>query len=68
MGTTVYSSDLRPNPQSPRDVLAFVLCPATAFAESHDPDELAAVEEIIGSVKEEAIRRWFELITAANSN
>jgi hypothetical protein len=50
-----------PDPEDAVDVLAFVLCPAAAFAPGGDADELRAVEEIIGPMKEEAIRRWAAL-------
>ncbi|HEU4732219.1 MAG TPA: hypothetical protein VFT22_30195 [Kofleriaceae bacterium] len=56
MGETLFSTTFQPDPQSARDVLAFVLTPAGAFAS--DPDELEAVTEILGAVKSEAIARW----------
>jgi hypothetical protein len=56
----VYSSGISPDPYSARDVLAFVLCPSGVFVSDVDADELDAVDEIIGPVKEEAVRRWQE--------
>ena len=61
MGETLYSSSFQPDPTSARDVLAFVLTPATAFAPSGDPEELAAVSALLDRAKEEAIRRWHSL-------
>lgn len=61
MGETLFSSSYQPDPRSARDVLAFVLTPANAFAQVDDPDELAAVIELLGSAKQEAIERWFSL-------
>ncbi len=58
MGETLYSSSYQPDPKSARDVLAFVLTPLAAFAQVDDPDELEAVAELLGSAKEEAIKRW----------
>lgn len=63
MGETMFSSSFQPNPQSARDVLAFVLTPVGAFAS--DPDELEAVAEILGAAKSEAIARWESLRTQA---
>jgi hypothetical protein len=54
----VYSSGVSPDPSSARDVLAFVLCPSGVFVSDAEADEIEAVTEIIGPVKEEAIRRW----------
>jgi hypothetical protein len=54
----VYSSGISPDPSSAIDVLAFVLCPSGVFVSSADADEIEAVTEIIGPVKEEAVRRW----------
>ena len=42
-------------------MLAFVLTPVSAFAAVDDPDELAAVTELLGSAKAEAIERWLQL-------
>ncbi len=56
--STVYSTSFSPDPTDSLDVLAFVLCPASAFAHSQDPAEVEAVMEIIGPVKEEVLRRW----------
>lgn len=58
--STLYSSGFEPDPSDALDVLAFVLCPLRAFAPGGDADELAAVAEMIGPAKEEAIRRWEE--------
>jgi hypothetical protein len=56
----VYSSGFSPDPNSARDVLAFVLCPLQAFAPGADAEEIEAVAEMIGPAKEEAVRRWQE--------
>lgn len=61
MGETLYSSSYQPDPRSARDVLAFVLTPIEAFAQVDDPDELEAVSELLGSAKQEAVKRWFSL-------
>lgn len=61
MGETLYSSTYQPDPKSARDVLAFVLTPIEAFAQADDPEEMEAVAEMLGSAKEEAIKRWFTL-------
>jgi len=57
----VYSSGFSPDPNSATDVLAFVLCPLTAFAPDGDGDELEAVADLIGPIKEEAITRFLDL-------
>jgi hypothetical protein len=62
---TVYSSSYQPDPKSALDVLAFVLTPATAFATADDPDELAAVAEMLDSAKKQALERWFALYGAS---
>ncbi len=54
----IYSSGVSPDPKSARDVLAFVLCPSEVFVSEAEADELDAVAEIVGPVKEEAVRRW----------
>lgn len=56
----VYTSGFQPDPHDALDVLAFVLCPLAAFAPGGDDDEMAAVAEMIGPAKEEAVRRWQE--------
>ena len=61
MGETLFSSSYQPDPRSARDVLAFVLTPVEAFAQVDDPEELEAVTELLGSAKEEAVKRWFSL-------
>jgi hypothetical protein len=68
VGETLYSSDFQPDPRSARDVLAFVLTPITAFAHPGDPEELEAVTELLGSAKEEAIKRWFTLRDESRRN
>ncbi len=65
---TLYASSYSPDPQSAVDVLAFVLTPAGAFAAGGDAEELAAVEELLGEAKTEAIRRWFDLRTVVIEN
>jgi len=61
VGETLYSSSYQPDPRSARDVLAFVLTPIEAFAHVDDPEELEAVSELLGSAKQEAVKRWFSL-------
>jgi hypothetical protein len=56
----VYSSGFEPDPNDALDVLAFVLCPATVFAPTGSAAERAAIAEMLGPAKEEAIRRWQE--------
>ena len=68
MGETLYSSHYQPDPGSARDVLAFVLTPVEAFAHAEDPEELEAVTELLGSAKEEAVKRWFSLRDEAIRN
>ena len=68
MGETLYSSSYQPDPKSARDVLAFVLTPVAAFAQVDDPEELEAVTELLGSAKQEAIKRWFSLRDEAVKN
>jgi hypothetical protein len=64
----VYSSGFAPDPNSARDVLAFVLCPLEAFAPGADADEIEAVAEMIGPAKEEAVRRWQEATRQSTVN
>jgi hypothetical protein len=61
VGETLYSSSYQPDPRKALDVLAFVLTPVEAFAHVEDPEELEAVAELLGSAKEEAVKRWFSL-------
>jgi hypothetical protein len=61
VGETLYSSSYQPDPRSARDVLAFVLTPVEAFARADNPEELEAVTELLGSAKQEAVKRWFSL-------
>jgi hypothetical protein len=58
---TLYASGFTPDPKSALDVLAFVLCPPEVFAPTGDPDEIAAVLELIEPAKVEAVRRWHAL-------
>ena len=44
------------NPENPVDVLAFILCPAEAFAGTLD--DVAAIRELLRPVKDAAIKRW----------
>ena len=62
---TVYSSAYSPDPESARDVLAFVLTPTAAFAPAGDPEELEAVAALLGSAKLEAVKRWYDLSQVA---
>lgn len=68
MGETLYSSSYQPDPRKALDVLAFVLTPVEAFAHVDDPEELEAVAELLGSAKEEAVKRWFSLREETVSN
>lgn len=61
MAETLFASGFTPDPASAKDVLAFVLCPPEVFAPSGDPDEIAAVAELIEPAKIEAVRRWHAL-------
>ena len=58
---TVYSSTYAPDPESARDVLAFVLTPVEAFVPGGDADEREAVAALLGSAKLEAVKRWYDL-------
>jgi len=51
-------SSLAPDPESAVDVLAFVLCPASAFAPAGGAEELDAVRAAMRPVKAAAVRRW----------
>lgn len=64
----VYSSGFEPDPKSALDVLAFVLCPATVFAPTGSESERAAIAEMLGPAKEEAIRRWQEAARIQSAN
>lgn len=64
----LFQSAITPDPRSAIDVLAFVLCPVEAFAPAGDPEELAAVEELINPAKLEAVRRWYREHTGAARN
>ena len=44
---TVFASGFTPDPACALDVLAFVLCPPEVFAPTGDPEEIAAVAELI---------------------
>jgi hypothetical protein len=66
MGETMFSSTYQPDPQSARDVLAFVLTPVDAFAS--DPEELEAVTILLEAAKTEAIERWQSLLSQAQRN
>ncbi|HUQ01527.1 MAG TPA: hypothetical protein VM261_03480 [Kofleriaceae bacterium] len=61
MAETLFASGFTPDPANARDVLAFVLCPPEVFAPSGDPEEIAAVAELIEPAKIEAVRRWHAL-------
>lgn len=47
-----------PDPEDAVDVLAFVLCPARAFAPAGDEEELDAVREMLAPMKADAVKRW----------
>ena len=55
---------LTPDPESALDVLAFVLCPAHAFAPQGSARELAAVREMMRPMKAEACRRFARIASA----
>ena len=65
---TVYSSSFAPDPSSARDVLAFVLAPAEAFAPGGCPEEVEAVAELLDSAKAEALLRWYDLRGGSRAN
>ncbi|HVK74971.1 MAG TPA: hypothetical protein VM734_16695 [Kofleriaceae bacterium] len=65
---TLFASGFSPDPRSAKDVLAFVLCPPEVFAPSGDPEEIAAVAELIEPAKVEAVRRWQALRATTVSN
>jgi hypothetical protein len=52
-----HDTGFTPDPENALDVLAFVLCPAEAFAPGGQKDELAAVRELMLPMKAEAARR-----------
>jgi hypothetical protein len=62
----VYESPFRPDPASARDVLAFVLTPATAFR-AEDAEDGAMADEIMMHAKQEAVDRWLVLYRKACS-
>lgn len=56
------ASDLvTPDPADVVSVLAFVFCPATAFAPVTSPDEVEAVRKLMLPLKTRAIKRWARL-------
>lgn len=63
---TVYSSAYSPDPRSARDVLAFVLTPLEAFVPTGNADELEAVAALLGSAKQEAVKRWYDLAATSS--
>jgi hypothetical protein len=64
----VHGPDLRPDPESALDVLAFVLCPAAAFAPGGEAGELDAVREIMRPMKAEAARRCLRAVSRRRRN
>ena len=66
--TAIYSSGFEPDPNDALDVLAFVLCPSAVFAPTGSDAELAAITEMLGPAKEEAIRRWQEAARGKSAN
>lgn len=58
--SAIYSSGFEPDPRDALDVLAFLLCPIEAFAPAGTEAERAAIAEMLGPAKEEAVRRWQE--------
>ena len=65
---TVYSNAISPDPGRAIDVLAFILTPVEAFAPTGDDEELAAVAELLGAAKAEAVRRWRDLFDTTRRN
>jgi hypothetical protein len=59
-----HDTGFSPDPESALDVLAFVLCPAEAFAPAGDADELAEVRELMRPMKAEAARRCLRAVSA----
>ena len=57
---SVFSSLVSPNTLSARDVLAFVLCPASVFVGSGDEEEAMAAAELLAPAKEAAVQRFLE--------
>jgi hypothetical protein len=68
MAETLFASGFTPDPASAKDVLAFILCPPEVFAPSGDPEEIAAVAELIEPAKVEAVRRWHALHHGTTQN
>lgn len=66
--SAIYSSGFEPDPQDALDVLAFVLCPVAVFAPAGSEDERAAIAEMLGPAKEEAVRRWQEAARVRDAN
>jgi hypothetical protein len=60
----MHDTGLAPDPESAVDVLAFVLCPARAFAPAGDERELRAVREMMRPMKAEACRRFARIASA----
>jgi hypothetical protein len=60
----MHDTGLSPDPESAIDVLAFVLCPARAFAPAGSERELAAVREMMRPMKAEACRRFARIASA----
>jgi len=59
-----HDTGFSPDPESALDVLAFVLCPARAFAPSGGERELRAVREMMRPMKAEACRRFARIASA----
>lgn len=68
VGETLFSSSYTPDPRSALDVLAFVLTPVEAFAPIDNDEEREAVAELLGSAKQEAVKRWFSLRNESAGN
>jgi hypothetical protein len=66
--TPIYSSGFEPDPRDALDVLAFVLCPSAVFAPTGSDAERAAIAELLGPAKQEAIRRWQEAARVQTAN
>ena len=57
---SVFSTLVSPNSSSARDVLAFVLCPASVLVGAGNEDETFAAAQILAPAKEAAAKRFLE--------
>ena len=66
--TIIYSSGIEPDPHDVHDVLAFVLCPVSAFVERGASECTSAVMEVLGPAKAAAVRVWLEVDRQRGAN